>query len=190
LQPQENAAHARREDPRCPAWNSDRLESSAGPEIEAAYFDEALDAWILSRHEDVLAAFRSPGLIPSDVNSGKERLRMREETLEALSPTLLNTWRNRLTPEAQTLAASLSVESPVDLINGYARPLCLLCSSIVTGIALNEADRLQEQAKHVAAAAADPYDPILRASGKSASASLRPCCSTLPNGAACIGSLS
>ena len=100
---------------------------------------------------------------------------MREETLEALSPALLNAWRDRLTPEAEALAAGLSVESPVDLIADYARPLCLLCSSIVTGIELDEARRLQEQAKHVAAAAADPFDPVLRASGKSASASLLPC---------------
>jgi cytochrome P450 len=188
LPPQGNAAHARRDEPCCPVWSRDRLESSAGPEIEAPYFDEALDAWVLSRHEDVLAAFRSLGLIPAGANSGKhpesgdenerlnhERLRMREETLEALSPALLNSWRDRLVPEAEALAAGLSVESPVDLIEDYARPLCLLCASIVTGIELNEARKLQEQAKHVAAAAADPFDPVLRASGKSASAGLRPC---------------
>jgi hypothetical protein len=183
LPPQGNAAHARRDEPCCPAWSSDHLESSAGPEIEAPYFDEALDAWVLSRHEDVLAAFRSPGLIPAGANGGKapesadrnERLRMREETLEALSPAPLSSWRDRLTPEARALAAGLSVEYPVDLIADYARPLCLLCASIVTGIELNEASRLQDHAKQVAAAAADPYDPVLRASGKSASARLRPC---------------
>ncbi len=183
LPPQRNAAHAWRDELRCPAWNSDHLESSAGPEIEDPYFDESLDAWVLSSHEDVLAALRSPGLIPAGANSGKhpefadqnERLKMREETLEALSPALLNIWRDRLTPEAQALAAGLSVESPVDLIADYARPLCLLCASIVTGIELNEAKARQEQAKDVAAAAADPYDPLLRAKGKSASASLRPC---------------
>src|SRR5580692_3308409 len=109
LPPQRNAAHARRDELGCPAWRSDHLESSAGPEIEAPYFDESLDAWVLSRHEDVLAALRSPGLIPAGANSGKhpefadqnerlndERLKMREETLEALSPALLNMWRDRL----------------------------------------------------------------------------------------------
>jgi hypothetical protein len=188
LPPQGNAAHAGRDEPRCPAWSSDRLESSAGPEIEPPYFDEALDAWVLSRHEDVLAAFRSPGLSPVGPNGGKhpesadqnerlnhERLRMRDETLEALSPALLGTWRDRLLPEAEALAASLSVEFPVDLIDDYARPLCLLCASIVTGIDLKDAIRLQEQAKDIAAAAADPFDPVLRAQGKSASATLRPC---------------
>ncbi len=100
---------------------------------------------------------------------------MREETLQALSPTLVSNWRDRLAPEAAALAASLPVESPIDLIDDYARPLCLLCASIVTGIELDEAGRLQEEAKHVAAAAADPFDPVLRASGKSASASLGPC---------------
>ena len=185
---QRNAGHARRDDPRCPAWNSDHLESFAGPEIEAPYFDEALDAWVLSRHEDVLAAFRETGLIPAGANTRKQpesadqnervnhdRLRMRDETLEALSPARLNVWRSRLTREAETLAASLSIESPVDLIDDYARPLCLLCASIVTGIELDEARKLQMHAIDVAAAAADPCDPVLRVNGKAASASLRLC---------------
>ncbi len=100
---------------------------------------------------------------------------MREDTLEALSPSLLSSWHDQLTAEAEVRAATLPVESPVDLIDDYARPLCLLCASIVTGIELNEARRLQQQARHVAAAAADPFDPVLRANGKSASATLEPC---------------
>ena len=97
---------------------------------------------------------------------------MREETLEALSPALLSKWRDRLKSEAERLAAGVSVVSPVDLIADYARPLCLICASIVTGIELDEAVTLQERAKQVAAAAADPFDPALRASGKSASDTL------------------
>ena len=180
---QAHAARARRDEPSCPAWSSDHLESPDGPEIEAPYFDEILEAWVLSRHADVLAAFRSPNLTPVGPNSGKhpqsadpgQRLRMREETLDALSPALLNTWRDRLAPEVQALVAGLPVESPVDLIAGYARPLCLVCASIVTDLERDEAWRLQEHAQQVAAAAADPCDPVLRANAKFAGVGLQAC---------------
>src|SRR5580704_3898268 len=96
--------HARRDEPRRPEWCGDQLESPAGPEIEAPYFDEDLAAWVLSRHEDVLAAFRCPDLAPAGPNATRhsesanqsgaadqsDRLKMREETQEALSPALLD----------------------------------------------------------------------------------------------------
>jgi cytochrome P450 len=87
----------------------------------------------------------------------------------------LHAWRERLTPEAQALAKSLPVEHPVDLIGEYARPLCLILAAIVTGIDLHEAKKLHEKAQQVSAAAADPYDPVLRSGAKSANAELRSC---------------
>jgi cytochrome P450 len=177
------SVHAKREDPSKPAWSGDRLDLGAGPEIEAPYFDQVLDSWVLSRHDDVLAAFRCSGLAPAGPHTTTysaspdqgDRLAMREETLEALCPALLNEWRDRLTPEADALAASLSIDAPVDLVGEYARPLCLALSSLVTGIELNDARRLQEKARQISAAAADPWDPVLRDTGKSASAELRAC---------------
>ena len=54
--------HARRDDPAIPAWSFDRLDSSQPPELDPPYFDTSLGAWVLSRHADVLAAFRASSL--------------------------------------------------------------------------------------------------------------------------------
>ena len=128
-----------------------------------------------------MAAFRVSSLCPSDPSrkKGSEmvdeslRLKMRSETMEALSPGHLRAWRAQLTPEAQTLAGSLPVEEPLDLVDGYARPLCLSLAAMVTGISRKDAGGLCELAQRVSAASAEPQDPALRAGAKSANAELR-----------------
>jgi cytochrome P450 len=45
----------RREDPSIPVWSRDQLGSSYLPEVEASYFDESLNALVLSRHADATA---------------------------------------------------------------------------------------------------------------------------------------
>src|ERR1700679_2641397 len=46
-----------------PLWKSDELDSPIPPFIEPAYFDNSFDAWVLSKHADVLAALRSMSLV-------------------------------------------------------------------------------------------------------------------------------
>jgi cytochrome P450 len=172
---------ARRDNPSIPAWSGDQLESAGPPELEAPYFDDHLRAWVLSRHADILAAFRASSLSPTganDQNGGKpsdesERLKMRRETMEALSPAQLRAWRERITPEADALIKSLPNEAPVDLMDGYARPLCLSFAAMVTGISRGAAEDLCEMARRVSASAAEPYDPAVRVSAKSANVELR-----------------
>lgn len=163
-----------------PAWTGDLLESDLTPEIEPPYFDPLLDAWVLSRHADILAAFRSPGLSLAGPNHKKRaesddessRLKMREETLQALGPARLRAWRERLAPQVQALADTLPVSRPVDIVGEYARPLCLILAAIVTGIDLSVARSLEEKAQLLSAAAAEPYDADLHACAKSANADL------------------
>jgi cytochrome P450 len=175
------AMQATRDDPSIPAWSRDRLDSSSPPEIEAPYFDNILEAWVLSRHADILAAFRASSLAPASPGSKQAsepsdesgRLKMRREAMEALSPARLRMWRGQLTPEVHALAGNLPAEEPVDLMAGYARPLCLSLAAMVTGISRSDAEALHESAQRVSATAAEPYDPMLRVSAKSASAELR-----------------
>jgi hypothetical protein len=98
--------HATRENPSIPAWRSDEPSSPEPPELEPAYFDHALQAWVLSRHRDILAALRDERAIPASVKSGEAiapanedlRIRLRAQTLEVLSPALLRQWRQALEP--------------------------------------------------------------------------------------------
>ena len=120
---------APRDDPLIPAWSRDQLDSSCPPEIETPYFDKLLSAWVLSRHADILAAFRASSLCPSGPTpqGGSEPfdeslgLKMRAETMEPLSPAQLRVWRAQLTPEAQALAGNLPVEEPLDLMDSTRR---------------------------------------------------------------------
>src|SRR5271156_5665705 len=110
----------RRDDPLIPAWRRDELDSSCPPELEGPYFDKPLGSWVLSRYADILAAFRASSLCPSAPSPKEDsepfdenlRLKMRAETMEALSPAQLRAWRARLTPEAQALAGCLPIEEP------------------------------------------------------------------------------
>jgi cytochrome P450 len=172
---------ARRDDPLIPAWSRDQLDSSCPPEIETPYFDKLLSAWVLSRHADILAAFRASSLCPSGPSpkEGSEpfdeslRLKMRAETMEALSPAQLRVWRAQLTREAQALAGNLPIEEPLDLMDRYAMPLCLSLAAMVTGISRYDAEGLCEMAQQVSATSAEPCDPALRVSARSANAALR-----------------
>jgi cytochrome P450 len=100
---------------------------------------------------------------------------MRWETMEALSPNQLRAWRERIVPEAVALIDGLPSEEPVDLMEGYARPLCLSLAATITGISQGAAECLGEMARRVSASAAEPYDPAVRVSAKSANAALRAC---------------
>lgn len=173
--------HTRRDDPSIPAWGGDQLDSPSPPEIEPPYFDSILKAWVLSRHADILAAFRASNLSPVSPASRKSskssddsaRLKMRAEAMAALSPAQLRAWRERLIPEARTLANSLPIGVPVDLMDAYARPLCLYLAAMVTGTSRNDAAAFCESAQRISAAAAEPFDSALRDSAKSAGAELR-----------------
>jgi cytochrome P450 len=171
---------AKRNNPTIPNWTHDQLDSSSPPEVEAAYFDSVLNAWVLSKHADILAAFRASTLAPTsphDKNTSDDSLRskIRTETMEALSPAQLRAWREKITPEVQGLAGTLPTAEPVNLMNDYARPLCLSLAAMVTGISREDGTRFYEKAQRVSAAAAEPYDPALRAGAKAANAELRSC---------------
>ncbi len=159
-----------------PAWNEDALESAVAPCQQPAYFDVGLNAWVLSRHADVFAALREPALVPGRSLDPQQtsldqarvhlRARMRAETLEALGPLKLAQWREVLATEAAVIVQTLPSEAVVDLMEAYARPLCLALAARVTGISLQQAISLDHHARHISAAAADPDDRALSVQAK------------------------
>jgi cytochrome P450 len=172
---------AQREDPLKPAWIRDQLDCFEPPELEAAFFDPDLKAWVFSRHTDVLAAFHSPHLIPGRRDLGdfcleteeSARLKMREEVRNALSSDRVRDWCADLSARANDLCRQLPVEEPIDLVRSYSRPLCLHFAAMVTGIGENDAQRAEELAQAVSAATVDPESAPLRAAAKDANRKLR-----------------
>lgn len=158
----------------------DPLNALAPTRSTAPYFDHVLNAWVLSRHADVLAAFRTPSLIPgrsgsqSNANQASEtaRLKMRTETMDALSSGQTGQWREFLAREADSLLPSLLPDEPIDLIESYATPLCLLLAASVTNISLETGKCLGGIARAVSAAAADPENLPLKSKAERANAEL------------------
>lgn len=163
-----------------PAWTHDAFDSVQSPELEPPYFDQHLQAWVLSRHADLLAAFHSPALIPgrrdlatvSFESEEAARLKVREETREALCPAHMRIWREELNANANRLCRQLPIGDAVDLVSAYARPLCLSFAAMVTGISQSDAVELEDFAQAASAATADPENSTLRDSAKAASQTL------------------
>jgi cytochrome P450 len=173
--------HAMRNDPAIPAWTGDELGSAEPCELEPPYFDQPLNAWVLSRHSDIAAVLQDPRACPANPKSDKPvepadeaRLaRLRAETLETLSPTQLRAWQDALAPELDRRLRALPDDAPVDLLAAYATPVCLALAAIVTGISTQTAEALSDAAQRVSERAADPYNDSLRAPAKAAEAALQ-----------------
>jgi cytochrome P450 len=152
------------------------------PQPQAPYYDEARETWIFSRYSDVMAALRSPSLLPTSAtseepvepNDTKFRA-MRAATQKSLSRTQLRVWHDRISSQANDLAKSLPVGSPVELLGDFAQPLCLALAAMVTNVDPADVDRLYVLTEPVAAAAAEPYDQKLKKRAKVAAASARTC---------------
>jgi cytochrome P450 len=169
-----------RRDPSRADWSRDQLDSPLPPVAEAPYFDKALNAWVFSRYSDILAAFRAPELAPASPSSEtsaplqeKHRLQMRAETQQTLSPQRLREWREWLTQQSMKSVEAIQPDTSIDLLAGYARPLCLTFAATVTGIQPDDAEKLCDKARTISAAAAEPYDETLRTTAKSADAELQ-----------------
>lgn len=155
----------------CPASLRNDAFSDATAESAPPHFDRALNAWVLSRYSDVLSALRTSSLVlgrfdgkdSSDLMSESTRLKMRAETMQAVSAPQITEWRERLAREAAFLLLSLSTDEPVDLLESYARPLCLQLAAWVTNISPVTAESLIGMARVVSAAAADPDNAALKA---------------------------
>ena len=135
---------------------------------QAASFDPALRAWVLSRYDDVLAAFYEPRLRlvasesedDSEADDNVAQTSQRAETLAALSASRLANWQAQIKPLAYTIVATLPADRPVDVIQEFARPWCLKLAVITTGADPLQAERLSALAYQVSieAAAIEPRD--------------------------------
>ena len=163
---------------RCPA---DPLLSAP---IQDIYFCKDRNAWVVSQYADILAVFRSPFLHPvgpraklkadQQESNDDERLRMRADTSNALSPAVLRSWKKEITGLAQRLLDGFAIRRPVDLVHEYAEPVCHRLAALATKITPVEAESLSVLAAEISASAAEPFDQSLAAKAKTAEAQLRP----------------
>jgi cytochrome P450 len=120
-------------------------------------FDRQLDAWVLSRYADVLAALREPALWPVGprretnlkIPDAAAQQILRTQVLEAYAPPRLNDWQNRMD-------AIAVVDDPDDLVSEVIEPWCLTASEIVTGSDPADRERLLAAARVISDAAASP----------------------------------
>ncbi len=126
---------------------------------------------VLTGYAEVSAALRDPDLliVGARPESVPESGPPRAEIQAALSPDRIVEWRDSLELLAREMVARLPGGDPVDIVTGFARPWCQATAEMVTGVT---AAGLPKLAAEVSAAAADPYDPSLRARAAEAGAEM------------------
>jgi cytochrome P450 len=150
------------------------------PRPEAAYFDAAQNAWILSRYQDVWSALRDPHLWPvsgqreilPEIRDESGRLKQRSEMLDALSAARLEAWRPRLETLTHNALDSLSTERPVDLLAEFALPWGLALAMLVMRADPADSGVLADLGGRVFAATGDSEDAATREQAAAATADL------------------
>jgi cytochrome P450 len=144
------------------------------------YFDRRLNAWIVGRYRDVVAALREPRLVPALALSKSPvapidtavHAEFRAQALRALSPVAIGQWEERFTQAADQLVGTLPAGEPVDLVDRYARPWSLEVAGIAADVPASECRRLAVVAQSIFAAACEPYDESLAAAAQKATVEL------------------
>ena len=145
---------------------------------EPPFYDSNREAWVLSRYVDVLAALREPRLSLRDVHvqdQGElrtERMPARSEILSALSAAKLAEWQMQIEPLAYSLMNRLPACGPVEIIREFARPWSVGAAVIVTGANAADTEHLEDLARQVSEATADPSDSLLRPGASAANTEL------------------
>jgi len=141
-------------------------------------FDRRLNAWILSRYQDVAAALREVRLIPVSAGSNTPAVTMdsavhaefRSQALRALAPARLQELEARFAPLADLMSGALPMGQPVDLVEHYARPWSLRVAGISADVPEDQCERLSGLARSIFDAACEPYDRARAAAAQHATA--------------------
>src|SRR3954453_11092835 len=95
------------------------------PAVSAPRFDPDVDAWILSRYADVVAAFRHPQLHPASAD-GEAHRAFRQAASSRFGGEMVDL------PDLPRSKAQSA--SHVDLLHDVAEPWCTAVAANVTGI--------------------------------------------------------
>ncbi len=135
------------------------------PAPEDLYFSESQNAWILSRHRDVLAALRSadlsqarPPKTATDTNAKPAGEKVHSEIHIPLLSSHTSKWQTEINWLASALLQPLFANRPVDLVAEFIRPWCLDSAIALTGINPIHSARLARLVSHLSESDAAPHD--------------------------------
>lgn len=144
------------------------------PAVQEHRFDSGCNAWILSRHRDVLTALRSPFLSqarpirpgeskPSEPIDGKQDTGFSTVSL----PAATYAWAVQMERQARASLERLDTERQVDLVVEFIRPWCLDAALSITGVDARDKLYLADLIGHLngSDSAPDNGDLKKRASG-------------------------
>jgi cytochrome P450 len=140
-------------------------------------FDTSLNAWVLSRYADVLAALREPLLSANAIPPNPlAHAKFRRAAMLALSPHKIAEWRAHAESLAHQMFSRLAESNrEVDLATEFAEPWSLALAAAVTGVSQQDSEGLSGLAANVFAAAADPFNTGLQAQAQIATAEMSSC---------------
>src|SRR6185312_9975980 len=151
-------------------WQPSAADALRPQAPQPAYYDSALDGWVLSRYSDVLAALHETRLCPVDsrASTPPERTELdaqnqvRRDTLTALSRQRVQLWQAQFADLARWQFGMLRSGARVDVVREFAEPWSLAVALIVTETDEKEGERLSSLARKCSLAAADPPNEEIR----------------------------
>ncbi|HEX4769217.1 MAG TPA: cytochrome P450 [Bryobacteraceae bacterium] len=139
--------------------------------IQPIYLDPALDAWIVTRYNDVRSILEDHRFIPTLIGSSHPVPETRDEVRDRHARM-----KEGVTAIPAPDGAPAIPKGQCDLIQDILKPWCLQFAASAMGTPLDT--RLGTMADEIFAASAFPYDVELRSRGSSAASALSRCVNT------------
>src|SRR5581483_5762965 len=123
------------------AMTPDVSDETLAPSPRPPYFDTAANAWVLTRYDEVLAAFRSTRLWPvSPRGEWDDQPRLtdgslveRRDVRDALAASRLAAWMRDIETAATAQLAQLPNDLPIELVGDFGKPFAMDVALLVTG---------------------------------------------------------
>jgi cytochrome P450 len=102
---------------------------------QSAYFDSALRAWVLSRYEDALRAFREPALQQQESRAAGTSVKtdVRTQVLNALPQSSMAEWQRAMEALAREMVDRLPAGRSIDLVHELIQPWTLAVAVLILG---------------------------------------------------------
>ena len=133
-------------------------------------FDSALNAWVLTRYADVLAALRESRLCQISPRTKRDscirneitRLQKRKQVRATLSRSSLAGWQWPIELLAESMSRPLATNTSIDLLHEFIRPWCLAVSAMVSGADPRHRQLLANLVRDLPGGEAECYTSALR----------------------------